>query len=191
MIKLNKIRQLLAFFVIMASLTLVGMISYKIYQGRLSKELPRKLPKNIDISLKQVHLTETRDGEKKWDLIAERADYDKGQEVTQLTGVRLVIAGSGGAGDISLTSRRAEYHNVSRDVSLEGGVVAKTASGMELKTDSAKYLADKAVIVSSGKVKFTDGKLTLEGVGMEFKPQTRDFRLNSSVTANLQPGAAK
>jgi len=191
MIKSNKIRQMLALFVVLASISLVVLITIKIYKGRLLKELPRKLPKNIDISLKKVHLTETRDGEKKWDLVADMADYEKGKEVTHLKGVRLTIAAGKSTGDISLTAKEADYHNVSRDVTLDGGVVAKTESGMEITTDRVKYVAERAVIVSAGKVRFTDGKLTLEGVGMELTPQTRDFKILSAVTASFLPGAAK
>lgn len=191
MIKPNKIRQLLALFVIAASLSLVAFIALKTYRGRVTKELIRKLPKNIDISLKKVHFTETRDGLKKWDLVADRAEYDKGKEVTHLTGVRLVIAGSRETGDITLVAPRADYHNVTRDVRLEGKVVARSESGMEFVTDGARYVAERAVIVSSGRVRFSDGKFLLEGVGMEFKPGTKDFKILSGVTANMLPSMGK
>lgn len=191
MIKSNKIRQLLALFVIAASLSLVTVIVLKIYRGRVTKELIRQLPRNIDVSLKKVHFTETRDGMKKWDLVADRADYSKGKEVTHLNGVRLIVTGSGETGDITITAQQADYHNISRDVGLEGKVVARSASGMEFTTNSARYIAERAVLVSSGRVRFSDGKLTLEGVGMEFKPGTKNFRILSGVTANILPGEGK
>jgi lipopolysaccharide export system protein LptC len=188
MIKSNKIRQLLALFILAASLSLAAVIVLKIYQGRVAKELIRKLPKNIDVSIKKVHLTETRDGVEKWDLVSDKAEFNKEKEVTHLTGVRLVIAGGKTTGDITLTAPQADYHNISRDVDLKGRVMAKSASGMEFTTDGARYIADRAVIVSSGKVRFSDGKLTLEGVGMEFKPGTKNFRILSGVTADILLG---
>ena len=192
MIKFNKIRQLLALFIIAASISLVAVIALKIYRGRLTKEMLRKLPRNIDLSLKQVHLTETREGGKKWDLVAEKADYDKVEGITHLRGnVRLVIAGGRSTGDITITGAHADYHNASKNVTMDCDVVATSESGMEITADSAEYIAERDVIVSSGRVRFTDGKLTLVGTGMELKLQTKDFRIMSDVTANILPRGAK
>ena len=192
MIKPNKIRQLLALFIMLASLSIVALIAYKIYKGRLLKELPRILPKNIDVSLKQIHLTETMEDGKKWDLFAEKAEYDNKSEITHLTGgVRLVITGEGNTGDITVTAPSADYHNNSKDVNLVGDVLAKSASGMEITTKGAHYIAERNMIVSSGRVRYTDGKLTLEGVGMEFRLQSRDFSILSAVTADILPKVAK
>jgi LPS export ABC transporter protein LptC len=191
MTKSNKIRQLLALFVILASLSLVAIIVIKIYKGRVTKELLRKLPKNIDVSLKKIHFTETREGIKKWDLVADKAEFNKRMEVTHLTGVHLTIAAGGKMGDITLTAPRADYHNITRDVRLDGKVIANSSSGMEFTLEDAEYIAARSVIVSSGRVRFTDGKLTMEGVGMEFKPETKNFRILNGVTANIAPGAGK
>ena len=190
MTKSNKIRQLLALFVVVASLSLVAIV-LKVYRGRVTEGLLRKLPKNIDVSLQKIHFTETGDEMKKWDLIADKADYDKKGEVTHLTGVRLVVAGDSAMGDITLTAHRADYHNISKDVTLNGDVVAKSASGMEFTTSSATYIAARSVITTSSPVRFTDGRLTLEGVGMEFLTETKNVRLLSRVTANIMPGAGK
>jgi LPS export ABC transporter protein LptC len=191
MIKSNKIRQLLALFVIVASVSLVGIILLKLYRQRGTAELLRKLPKNIDVSLQKVHFSETRDGLKKWDLVADKAEYDKGREVTHLTGVRLVVAGGPTMGDITLTAPRADYHNVSRDVSLDGEVLAKSASGMEFTTNGAQYVAKRSVIMTSSRVKLTDGKLVLEGEGMEFTPETKNIRILAKVNANIVFGPGK
>ena len=94
-------------------------------------------------------------------------------------------------GDITLTAPRADYHNITRDVRLDGRVIAKSSSGMEFTLENAEYIATRSVIVSSGRVRFTDGKLTMEGVGMEFKPETKNFRILTGVTANIVPGAGK
>jgi LPS export ABC transporter protein LptC len=191
MIKSSKIRQLLALFVILASVSIVVVIVLKIQRARDAKELLRQLPKNIDVSLKKIHLTENKDGVKKWDLVAEKADYDKGKEITHLTGVRLIVAGNQATGDITITAPQADYHNVTRDVTMVGDVVATSTTGMEFTSNGAIYDAERDVIVSSGKVRFTDGRLTLEGVGMEFKPDTKNFRIMNGVSASIIPGAVK
>ena len=191
MTKSNKIRQLLALLVVIASLSLVAVIVMKINRERDAKELLRKLPKNIDVSLQKIHFTETKEGIKKWDLVADKADYDKKLEITHLSGIHLVIAGEGATGDITLTAPRADYHNISRDVTLDGKVVAKSASGMEFTANGASYVAARSVILTPSRVKLTDGTLTLEGIGMEFMPETKNVRLLNSVTAHFKPGTGK
>lgn len=178
-------------FVIATSLSIVAVIAVKLYRGRVTAELLRKLPKNIEVSLQKIHFTETKDGVKKWDLVADKADYDKKGEVTHLTGVRLVVAGERATGDITLTALRADFHNVSKDVRMDGNIVARSASGMEFTAANATYIAARSLIVSSDRVSFTDGKLKLEGVGMEFVPQTKNIRILSKVTANIKPGGGK
>jgi len=153
--------------------------------------LLRKLPQNIDVALRKVHFTETRDGIKKWDLVADQAEYDKGRDVTHLTGVRLVVAGGRATGDITLTAGRADYYNGTRDVRLVDKVVAKSDSGMEFTTESAAYIAARSVITTSSRVKFADGTLTVEGVGMELKPETKNIRVFNEVTAFITPEAGR
>lgn len=191
MTKSNKIRQLLALFVVVASLSLIAAIALKIYWGKGTEGLLRKLPQNIDVSLQKIHFTETGDEKKKWDLVADKADYDKKEEVTHLTNVRMVIAGDKSMGDITLTANRADYHNVTKDVTLNGKVVSRSASGMEFTTSSAVYNAARSVITSSRPFRFIDGRLTLEGVGMEFLTETKNLRVLSRVTAIIMPGAGK
>jgi LPS export ABC transporter protein LptC len=191
MIKANKIRQLLALFVVLTSFSITAAIIVKLYRGREKAESLRKLPRNIDISLQKIHFTETRNGMKKWDLVADKAEYDKKGEVTHLTGVHLVVAGDHSTGDITLTSPLADFYNISKDVKLVGKVEAKSASGMEFTSENATYLAARSMIVTNGWVKFTDGTLSLDGVGMEFVPASKNVRIFSKVTANIMPKAVK
>lgn len=191
MLKPNKIRQLLAFFIVVATLSIVAAIVLKVYGDKERAELLRQLPKNIDVSLQKIHYTETRDGVKKWDLLADKAEYEKARDLTHLTGIRLVVAGDRATGDITLTADRAEYHNTSRDVRLIGNVVAKSVSGMEFVTDSAAYIAARSMIKTPDRVRFADKTLKVEGVGMEFMPETKNVRILNDVTADIMPGAGK
>lgn len=191
MIKANNIRQLLALFVVVTSLSITAVIVVKLYRARGKAELLRKLPRNIDVSLQKIHFTETRNGMKKWDLVADKAEYEKKGEVTHLTGVHLVVAGDRNTGDITLTGPLADFYNNSRDVRMEGKVVAKSVSGMEFTSDNATYFAARSMITTPGPVRFTDGTLILEGVGMEFVPATKNVRILSKVTANIMPRAGK
>ncbi|HEY6874362.1 MAG TPA: LPS export ABC transporter periplasmic protein LptC [Geobacteraceae bacterium] len=188
MVNQTKIRQLLAWVIIIAVLALAAAIALKAYRGMRSGPVLPSLPKNIDVSLQKIHYTETKGGRKKWDLLADRAEYDKAGEMVRLTGIRLEVAMAGETGDLVLTSRQGDYHTRTRDVELIGNVVAKSASGMEFTTGRIAYIAADSMLKTADRVKFTDAALAVEGVGMEFMLDTKRLKIMQRVEASYTPG---
>jgi LPS export ABC transporter protein LptC len=191
MIKLSKIRQLLALVIIAAVLALAAAIALKAYRGLRSGPVLPSLPKNIDVSLQKIHYTETKDGVKKWDLLADKAEYDKAGEIVRLTGIRLEVALAGKTGGIVLTSERADYHSRTRDVELIGNVVAKSESGMQFTTGRIAYIAAHSMLKTADRVKFNDVSLAVEGIGMEFMVDRKQIKIMQQVTASYTPGTVK
>ncbi len=189
--KLNKIRQLLAMMIVVASISLAVVIILKVSRGGGPAEVLPRLAKNVDVSLQKIHYTEMKQGVKQWDLVADKAEYDKEGEIARLAGIRMVVAGNRQTGDITLTADRGEFSNKTKDVHLAGNIVARSASGMEFTTSQAVYRAARSMIESPARVKFTDGKLTLEGVGLELMTVTKNIRILRDVTADIHPGAGK
>jgi len=190
MINSSKIRQLLALVIVLSTLALAAAIALKAYRGMRSGPALPSLPKNIDVSLQKIHYTETRSGVKKWDLLADKAEYDKTGEVVRLSGIRLEVALAGKPGEVVLTSERGEYHTGTRDVILIGDIVAKSASGMQFTTERLKYIAAGSMLRTASRVKFTDGVLTVEGTGMEFMTDTKQIKITRQVQATYTPGKA-
>jgi len=191
MINPGKIRQILAIAIIAAVLAIASAIALKAYRGMRSGPVLPSLPKNIDVSLQKIHYTETKDGVKKWDLVADKAELDKVEDVVRLSGIRLEVAVGGKTGDIVLTSDRANYFTKSKNVDLLGNVTAKNASGMEFTTARASYLANKSLIRTVDKVRFSDGSMKLQGTGMEFKVETRMLKIFKDVTVDFVPGTVR
>ena len=190
MINSSKIRQLLALVIVLSTLALATVIALKAYRGMRSGPVLPSLPKNIDVSLQKIHYTETRSGVKKWDLLADKAEYDKKGEIVRLSGIRLDVASAGKPGEVVLTSARGEYHTATRDVVLIGDIVAKSASGMRFTTERLKYIAAASMLRTTARVKFTDGALTVEGTGMEFMTDTKELKITRQVEATFTPGEA-
>jgi lipopolysaccharide export system protein LptC len=188
MIDSGKIRQILAIAIIAAILAIAGAIALKAYRGMRSGPVLPSLPKNIDVSLKKIHYTETKDGVKKWDLVADKAEFDRVGDVVRLAGIRLEVAAGGKTGDIVLTSDRGDYFTKSKNVDLVGNVTAKSGSGMEFVTDRASYLAAKSLIRTVDPVRFSDGSMKVQGTGMEFFVETKTLKILSKVTADFVPG---
>lgn len=191
MLKLNNIRRFLALAIILAAVAIVVAITLKIRQGKTPAEMLHRLPGNVDVALQKIHYTETKAGVKKWDLLADRAVFDKKSEIVHLTGVRLVVAAGGKMGDIILTADRADYDSRSKDVELVGNVEAKSTSGMRFSTASALYAASRSMIKTADRVKFSDRQLDLDGVGMELMTVTKNLKILRDVTASVRTGINK
>ena len=191
MFKANNIKRLLALAIVLATVSVIIAITVKSRQGKVSEGKIPHLPGGVDVALDKVHYTEIKDGRKKWDLLADNAAFDKRTDVVHLTGVRLLVAGSGKSGDIALTADLADYNAKSKDVRLTGNVVAKSASGMKFTTKCAVYSAERSMIKSLDRIRFTDGKLMVEGVGMEFMTATRTVRIMDDVTAVVDSGVSR
>jgi LPS export ABC transporter protein LptC len=189
MIDPGKIRQILAIAIIAAIVAIAGAIALKAYRGMRSGPVLPSLPKNIDVSLQKIHYTETKDGMKKWDLVADKAEFDKVGDVVRLTGIRLEIAMGGKTGDTVLTSDRGDYYTKSKNVDLIGNVTAKSVSGMEFTTARASYLAGSSLVRTADPVRFSNGNMKVQGTGMEFFVETRVLKILNNVTADFVPGA--
>ena len=191
MVNPSKIRQLLALVIVLASLALAAAIALKTFRGMRSGPILPGLPKNIDVALQKIHYTETKSGKKKWDLLADRAEFDKTRDVIRLSKVRLDVALSGKPESIVLTAAQADYHTGTKNVELIGGVVARSSSGMEFTTERVAYVSSRSLLHTADRVKFSDGNLKVEGVGMDLMIDTRILKINTQVTASYGGGALK
>ena len=188
MLKLNKIRRFLAIVVVLAAGGLAVTIVVKLYGTRGGGRKSTSLRPAADASLEKIRYTETKQGRQQWELTAEKAEYGKEAEVTRLSGVRLVVPAAATMGEVTLTSDRADYHNKTGDVQLEGNVRARSASGMEFACNAAAYKASRSLITAPDRVRFSDGMLTVEGIGMELSTLSRNVRILKQVTARIVPG---
>lgn len=188
MIKFNRIRHILALVIILASLYLVLSLALKLGSDSRKEEKLPALPRNVELSLDNIHYTETSEGIRQWDLFADKGEYDKERNITKLVGVRLVLYQTGSGGNLTLLSDQAQYHNATKDVNLSGNVLLKSASGMEFSTGRASFNASRSLVFTDDRIEFTDGGMNVTGVGMEFFVKTREVRILHDVTAKIVPG---
>lgn len=183
---MKKIRQLLA-VTILASVTVVTVaIILKTTKTPRPEDVLAKLPKNIDVSLQQIHFTDTKDGKKQWDLTANKADLDRSGTVSHLSGVKLVVLLDKSPGNVTLTSDKADYFMKTKDVTLNGHVNAVSDSGLSFRSNTAQYLAAPSTIKSSERVHLSNGSIDVEGTGFEMATTTGKARLLKDVTAHVR-----
>ena len=189
--KLNNIRRFLAILAVLASLLVIATIAFRMQREGAPKLGVRKLPVQVDVSLQGFHYTEVKQGVKRWDLSADRAEYNRQKDLTSLTGVRFVLMGDADTGELQVTADRAEYHNSSRDVMLAGKVHGQSSKGMKFSTSRVTYVASRSLLKTDERVEFSDAGMQLEGMGMEFHTQTRRFKLMKDVSAVYRPREAR
>ncbi|MEJ2201997.1 MAG: LPS export ABC transporter periplasmic protein LptC, partial [Desulfuromonadaceae bacterium] len=79
-------------------MSLVLMIAWN-FQGRSPEEMLKALPANIDLALKKIDYTETREGVRCWRLMADSAERDVNSGVTHIQNVAMTFYDDQG-GDI-------------------------------------------------------------------------------------------
>lgn len=188
MAKINKIRHVLATIIILAILYLAVSLVLKLTQTMPQDTRLPVLPRNIELSLNNIHYSEVKDGVKKWELFADKGEFDKAKNVTLLMAVRFVLPDTGSNGTITLTADHAEYQNETKNVTLSGNVLARSDSGMEFTTSRVFYDASRALVTSQDRVRYTDGRLTVEGIGMELAVRTKNVKVLRDVQAIVTAG---
>jgi len=182
----NKIRRVLAVTVIAAAAYLVVVIALKFHRVKDPADILADLPKNIDLSLKKVHFTNTKEGVLQWDLVARKVDYYNDRGVIRFSEPEMMMFGRGGSGKYTLKADTADYHKDSKDVRLTGDVTATTESGMKFTTGHIEYRESRSLVSTPDRVKLVDGNLSVEGTGMELRVDTRKLRILHNVTAVVQ-----
>jgi LPS export ABC transporter protein LptC len=184
MLKPNKIKLILALCIVSAGIWLTSVIILKTNRSKGPVEILRQLPKNIDISLQKIHYTDVKDGEKRWTLVADKVEYDRERNYTYFRNVKMeLFSHGGGENKITLTADNAAYHNKTEDVEVEGNVTATNNTGMRFETARLFYQSSRSLISTNDHVRFTDGKLTVEGTGMELLIKAKKVRILNNVTA--------
>lgn len=186
MVSPRNIRLVLALLVTAASIGIVAAIFLKGSRTPLPEPVSQQLPRNIDVALQNARFTEMRDGVTVWELVADRAEYDKTGAVAYLSDIHMVYAKSRTNGSITVTASKGEYSAASRNIHLRGKVHAVTESGMVFDTESLDYLAEKSLFHTAERVKFHHQRLILAATGMELDAKTETSHFLSSVDAVVE-----
>ena len=144
------------------------------------------------ISLRQVHMIETRDGSKLWEVRADQVEVNEREGFTVLTRVvrPIQIAFYSSQGQATCVADRATLDLTTKDVRLEGGVVARSEQGMELKTEQLRWNAASRRLQTDEAVTITRGGLVSRGRGLEAETDLERVRIFENITSQLRPVTA-
>jgi len=184
-------RRLLGGILLVAAALLTVVVARYFASSTRRESRPAAGSAAVDVALKNIHFTENDASAKKWELFAGSGEYDKASDRTSLKDIRFVIERTGRGGPLTVTARHGKYLHASKNVELQGDVLARTEDGASFATPSVMYDSTGRVLGGRERVRLADAALTVDGTGFDLDIDSRETRVHSNVTATIYPGKRK
>lgn len=175
-------RHLLGLVILVLSGILAAVV-VRNYRGPASEDVVAALPRNVDLSLREIHYTETREGVRRWTLIADSAAHSAGAGITRIENVRMTFYDLQGAGDLTLDAREGTLTTATREVEVSGEVVVHSPRGYTLYTDRLQYAEAERRIRTEAPVRIVSQAMEVTGRGMHLDVEKHTFVLLADVKA--------
>lgn len=153
------------------------------FQGGGPEEILETLPRNVDLSLKKINYTETREGRRHWSLVADSAAHNAKDGTTRLKNIRMTFYGQ--QGDYSLTAANGEMQIDTRRVSVWDDVVIESPQGFTLYTERLDYNEKKRQVRSDRPIHLVSDRVEIDGVGMTLDVESHSLKILSAVEARF------
>ncbi len=141
------------------------------------------IPDNVDLSLKNIKYTKTRDGDPLWSLVADSAVHSMEDRITRIKNVRMIFFDRE-IGDIKLTADFGELMPEYQRVTVSSNVMIIGPSGDTLQTDYLEYEEDSNILKTDRMVKINRDYFIVSGKGMEMNVAEQTLVLLSDVKAS-------
>jgi len=126
-------------------------------------------------------LTHTSQGEKEWELEADRAEIYKRERKTIVQVLKIKFYDQGKITSI-LTAREGALHSQSGDMEVRGDVVVTSEEeGTTLKTESLRWDANRKKIVTDDLVRQERTNTIITGQGLEADPDLEKVVIKKNV----------
>jgi LPS export ABC transporter protein LptC len=143
---------------------------------------------NVEQAMKGVHLVETGQGTREWELWADEALAFKGKNFWRLQRVRATLFSENGV-EFKVTGEEGEIETISKNLKISGNVVTRSSNGYVFKTETVSYESKDRKLQSPGAVEMTgprdeDGsRLVLKGLDLTADLRSSVMRISRQVTA--------
>ncbi|OGI00571.1 MAG: LPS export ABC transporter periplasmic protein LptC [Candidatus Melainabacteria bacterium GWF2_32_7] len=135
------------------------------------------------VTIKELVITETRNGQKFWEIYAETGYYDNGNNIAVLKN----IAGNFYKEDnviLSVISPEATFNNKNKEIKLHGGAQAANDKGVFIRADEICWAGSKDEVTAKGNVKIIkeEGLMTVSDKS-SFDTDFSNLKLTGNVNA--------
>ena len=144
-----------------------------------------------EVTLREIHMVETRSGSTLWEVRADRADVHEREGFTVLSRIvrPVEVTLYSSQGQLVCTANRATLDLRTKDVRLEGSVIGRSDQGTELKTELLKWVAASRRLQTDQAVTVSRGGLVTRGRGMEAETGLERVRIFQDITSQIKPAA--
>ncbi len=142
-----------------------------------------------DLVLRKIHLVEARGESVLWEVWADQVEMREAEGsgiLSRITNPVVVVLYSA-QGQLRCTADRAIVDLKTKDVRLDGAVVARSDQGSQLETDSVRWIAASRRLVTDRPVTISRGNLVTQGRGMDAETSLERVRVFQNITSYLQP----
>jgi len=183
MVKLLTIRNLSTLVIIFITVGLT-VLALRNYRALGPEAILEPIPDNVDLALKNIKYTKTRNGEPVWTLVADSAAHSMEDGITRIKNVRMVFFDRK-MGDIVLTADQGELLPEYRTVKVKTNVKVMSPPDNTLQTDSLEYKEASNSLQTNEMVKISFDHFVVSGKGMQMDVAERTILLLDNVTAVL------
>ena len=134
-----------------------------------------------------MHLIETQDGRKEWELESDKADRLKTSEIYKLETVKAIFFSENGV-TFTVTGKHGTVEPSTKNLRVEGDVVTRSSNGYTFKTESMEYESKTHLLTAQNAVemfgpKDADGHaLHLTGIGMRASTETSEMEVFAATS---------
>lgn len=189
----NRVVQILLSLALLALLIQIVLIAPSQIRDAETKAsimpVPEVTPvgKEADQSMKEMHMIETQEGRKEWELWADKAESMK-NEVLIMANVKTIFFSDKGV-TFTVTGKKGTVQTKSKDMRVEGDVITRSSNGYTFRTEVMVYNSAKRTLNSTHPVEMlgpSDSRgqsLKLDGVGMNADMNKSSMDILSDVKA--------
>jgi len=177
-------------FALVLILSLATLYFQVIRKGEVMKgvqELQERIKSQADVSFRKFHFIEREEGERKWEIWADRAERFQGEARVHLDQVKIEVLMTGG-NVVRLTGQKGDYWEKQQRVVLSGNVMAQNDSGYTLYAKKLDWEAGKGLLSSDDRVRLTTARHVAGGDRMRYWPDREKLEVLGHVRVEIAPG---
>lgn len=127
---------------------------------------------DVDQSMNGMHMIETHEGKKEWELWSDRAVSLKTKEVLELETVKAIFFSESGV-TFTVNGKTGSVQTKTKNLQIDGDVVSRSSNGYVFRTQNLDYdsagrkIRAKNPVDMQGPKDLNGNSLSLTGIGME------------------------
>lgn len=159
-------RRVLA-ILILGSVVVLAVVLWRHLEQQAPEDILAALPKQVDLSLEKLHYTQNEEGQRRWTLMADKAEYQRDNSQALLEKVHLVLYRAGQFGEVTLDAERGRLEQAERQIDVWDHVVIKTSRQEQLFTEKLHYDGRLQRLSTDEPVRLQSPQLKLTGTGLQ------------------------